>query len=481
MVGRRVFAAVPPGSTPGTGAPGAEPPSGRSRIRDRDRDRGSVPARGQAVPERAGALRQVPDPAVPVPVQVSALQALCRQVFGFRLAVLALASPMALVRVAPGPSSWIVGSAVVITFMGSYVLFRDWERFGPLLLRHPALLAVDTLFAAVLLAFATARSPLAYVTVCTPLLAGLVYGRCGAALFTAIQILVVAGAVSVDVRQHASVGNSLLLPGFCVVAGAAGVSLRRLILRFELATQALTRARARLAATEAVDAERARLAREMHDSVAKTLHGVTMAAEALAAGADRLDPPALRDQAAVVARAARRAAAESRELLGELRSGGVAAGDDRGDLTGPGFADELAARTAESAARTGLPATFERVGAAQLPGVPRPVARQLVSIVLEALENAHRHAGATRAEVAVGAERGMLLISVVDDGRGLPPGTTLQGLREAGHFGVVGMVERAAAIGARIRIGTGRSRGGTEVRLDLPVAALRTSPAQEAR
>jgi hypothetical protein len=61
---------------------------------------------------------------------------------------------------------------------------------------------------------------------------------------------------------------------------------------------------------------------------------------------------------------------------------------------------------------------------------------------------------------------------VQDDGRGLPPGTTLDELRRSGHFGLVGMVERAAGIGARIRIGKGRATSGTEVRLDFPVAAL---------
>ena len=60
--------------------------------------------------------------------------------------------------------------------------------------------------------------------------------------------------------------------------------------------------------------------------------------------------------------------------------------------------------------------------------------------------------------------------------RGLPPGTTLDDLKRAGHFGLVGMVERAASIGARIRIGKGRAAKGTEVRLELPVAALAAGP-----
>ncbi|MCZ9343229.1 histidine kinase, partial [Streptomyces sp. TRM76130] len=64
-----------------------------------------------------------------------------------------------------------------------------------------------------------------------------------------------------------------------------------------------------------------RLARELHDSVAKTLHGVALAADGLAAsaGADPMDPALVRRQAELVARSARRAAAESRALLTDLR------------------------------------------------------------------------------------------------------------------------------------------------------------------
>ncbi|MGK5643305.1 histidine kinase, partial [Streptomyces sp. URMC 126] len=75
----------------------------------------------------------------------------------------------------------------------------------------------------------------------------------------------------------------------------------------------------RLAVNEAVAGERARLAREMHDSVAKTLHGLALAADGLAGSAHRLDPDTLRRQAELVARSARRAAVESRELLSDLR------------------------------------------------------------------------------------------------------------------------------------------------------------------
>ncbi|MGP3927144.1 sensor histidine kinase [Streptomyces sp. 8N616] len=439
----------------------------------------------------AGGARDEPT----LKIQLNALQALCRQVFGFRLAMIALAAPIALGRTEPGPSTWLIGAAVLVTFMVSYVLFRDWERFGPLLLRHPSLLAADMLFGGLLLITATPESTLAFVTICTPLLAGLVYGWTGAGFFAGLQILILAAVYGVDPDLDARGLGFLLLPGFCVVAGAVGVSLRNLMFRFGTASHALTEARARLAVAEAVAEERARLAREMHDSVAKTLHGLALAADGLAASADRADLPhsadssdapdgkdaatntsrdtdaaadmaTVRRQAGLVARSARRAAAETRELLSDLRR--------ESSLDGPGvqITDELPSRVADFSHRSGLPAVFERIGTAPVPVVPNAVARHLLTIVSEALDNAHRHAAATHVSVEAGITDGMLRVSVIDDGHGLPPGTSLEQLRRSGHFGLVGMVERAASIGARIRIGTGCTTSGTEVRLELPVSAL---------
>ncbi|MFF5894981.1 sensor histidine kinase [Streptomyces argenteolus] len=398
-------------------------------------------------------------------LQVNALQAMCRQVFGFRLAMIAIATPFAVDRTAPGLATWLVGSAVLVTFMGSYVLFRDWERFGPLFLRHPWLLGIDALFGALLLVTATPESTLAYVTVCTPLLAGLVYGWRGAAAFAVLQVLIVSGVYATDVQLEASDGTALLLPGFCVISGAVGVTLRNLLLRFGAASQALTETRARLAVNEAVESERTRLAREMHDSVAKTLHGLALAADGLAASSDRMDPLTVRHQAELVARSARRAAAESRELLSDLRR-------ESGLDEGIDIIAELRARADDFSRRHDLTATFRRLSDAPVPPVPSPVARQLLTVASEAMENANRHAEPTYLVVLAGVKGDVLRVTVYDDGKGLPEGTTLDDLKRAGHFGLVGMVERAASIGARIRIGRGKAAKGTEVRTELPLAAL---------
>ncbi|MFF3338970.1 sensor histidine kinase [Streptomyces flavidovirens] len=442
---------------------------------------------GASVPEAAPASALADDvPAPSIPIQINALQALCRQVFGFRLAMIALGAPFALARAGGQFGGWLVGGAVVFSFVGSYAMLRDWEVFGPLLIKYRTLMGVDVLFGSVLLLTASPDSALGYATVCTPLLAGLLYGWRGAGIFTAIQILLLAAAYTAWSERMASPASTLLISGFCVAAGIIGVTLRNLMFRFGAATQALSEANARLAVTDAVEGERARLAREMHDSVAKTLHGVAMAAEGLAQSADRMDPLTVKHQAGMVARSARRAAAESREILSDLRR---QADYDTGGVL---VADELAARLADFGHRTGITTAFRVVDGTPLgplsplgpspssapspspvpTTVPHAIARHLLTIATEAMENSHRHAHASRVTVECGLVGGVLRISVLDDGRGLPAGISLDDLRKAGHFGLVGMVERAAGIGARIRIGRGRSAGGTEVRLELPTAAL---------
>lgn len=427
---------------------------------------GGEPPQGPPAPAPTPAQAPAPAPAL----EISALQATARMVFGFRLAMLAISAPAALLNAAPGLGARLVAAAVIATFMASYVLFRDWERFGPLLLRHPTLLALDTLFGALLLISAGPDTPLAYVSVCTPLLAGIAYGYRAAAVFASLQSLILLLVYATTAGADTTLAEKLLLPGFCVITGAAGSALRNLVLRFGAATQALTTTRARLAATEAVAAERARLARELHDSVAKTLHGVALAADALASTATTTpqNPTLIKEQAQLVARASRRAATESRELLTDLRR-------EQDTTRDTDVLTELAARTTAFTTRTGIPTTYDTSPpATTAPPLPPKVTRQLLSIATEAMENAHRHATPTTVAVRAGVQGDLLRISVYDDGRGLPPGTTLEQLRSAGHFGLIGMVERAASVGARIRMGRGDHSKGTEVLLELPLAARRT-------
>lgn len=265
--------------------------------------------------------------------------------------------------------------------------------------------------------------------------------------------------------------STLLIAGFCIAAGIIGVTLRNLMFHFGTASQALAEANSRLAVAEAVESERARLAREMHDSVAKTLHGLALAAEALAVSADHAtDPRALKDQATAVAGAARRAAAESRDLLTDLRHH-TALSSPPTDLR-----TELTARVDDFESRTGIRATLAYRAAPTLV-LPPAAPHQLLAILSEALENTHRHAtGATGVEVTLevdaDAEASTLHLTVRDDGAGTSVSLDdVQRLAKSGHFGLLGMLERATSIGAGIELRRGE-HGGTEVKADLP---LRTS------
>ncbi|MGE7389686.1 sensor histidine kinase [Streptomyces sp. NPDC004126] len=361
-------------------------------------------------------------------LEANALQALCRQVFAVRLVMIPLGAPLALGRTAPGVPTYLVAGAVVGTFTLSYALFRDWERFGPLLLRHRWLLAADMAVGALLLVTATPSSPLGLVALGTPLLSGLVYGWRGSAVFAAAQTVLVA-----------ALGGGLALSFLCVLSGAAGSSVRDFLFR-------LSETRARLAAAEAVREERERLAREMHDSVSKTLHGLALAADALSRTSD---PALIRAQAELVATAARRAATESRTLLTDLR----ADPDPDPVLLLPAL-HALDAQVSVSG---------------PIPALPPSVARQVVAVAAEAVENVRRHAGASETLLTVAVTGTHLTVSVEDDGRGLP-----EWLPSAGHFGVRGMRERAAAIGAALSLGPRPSgRPGTRVRLSLPLEGIR--------
>ncbi|MER6690824.1 sensor histidine kinase [Streptomyces minutiscleroticus] len=402
-----------------------------------------------------------------VRLQLNALQALCRQAFAVRLALLAVGAPFATANTAPGAPRHAVLAAAVLGVMGSYAMLRDWERLAPRLLAHPSLMAVDVVFGAVLLLTASPASPLAYAAVCTPLLSGLLYGWRGSGVFTGVQLVVLLTVYRTWEHRPGTGASTLLIAGFCVAAGVIGVTLRNLMFRFGTASQALAEATSRLAVADAVASERAHLARELHDSVAKTLHGLALAADALAASADRADPAVLKAQAATVAGAARRAAAESRHLLTDLRR--------HTDLTAPhgDLPAELADRARDFESRTGLTTRLS-----SSPRVPRDLpdraTHHILSIVSEALENTHRHARASRVDIALGADEGVLRVAVRDDGTGPPPGLPLHDprlLAGSGHFGLLGMAERAAALGARLDLRRAAD-GGTEVALALPLAVL---------
>jgi signal transduction histidine kinase len=208
----------------------------------------------------------------------------------------------------------------------------------------------------------------------------------------------------------------------------------------------------RLAAT----AERARIAREMHDVVAHSL-SVTISQADGGRYAARTDPQAAITALETISVTGRQALNDMRALLGVLRE------DDSQPLAPQPDAD-IIPDLIEQIRAGGLNVSLEITGRARkLPPGPALAAYRIVQ---ESLTNVLKHAGPTsQAWVRLNWDEPGLVIEVIDDGRGA--GAGLNGIDKAGGHGIRGMTERATLYGGRLDAGP-RIGGGFTVRAQLP-------------
>ncbi|SEP07497.1 sensor histidine kinase [Trujillonella endophytica] len=288
-------------------------------------------------------------------------------------------------------------------------------------------------------------------------LAGLLLGLLGAVLaatvyYTASQdpndLVLVTGTIAIAVVAAWALGHLRRLR----VQREAGLEERARLLEIERDQEM------RLAAT----AERARIAREMHDVVAHSLSVVIAQADG-GRYAGRADPAAATGALEAIAATGRQALTDMRALLGVLREG-------------PG---EAYAPQPDVAA---VPALVEDVRASGLDvdllveGTPRPLPAgpQLAAyrIVQESLTNVLKHAGsAGRAWVRLSWRDDGLEVAVLDDGRGASAALVTGGADGSGQ-GLRGMVERAQLHGGRLTAGP-RAGGGFAVQALLPYRSRR--------
>jgi signal transduction histidine kinase len=199
-------------------------------------------------------------------------------------------------------------------------------------------------------------------------------------------------------------------------------------------------------------AERERIARTLHDTFLQTVQGLVLRVDAVAAtlpadaGARRQLEHVLDD--------ASQAIGEGRDQLQELRAGDAHVLEDV-------LAETVARlKVAHGALDVDLQVQGERCA------LRAPVADEIAEIGREALRNAFAHAHASRIWVTLEYARRTLVLCVADDGRGIPEPVRRDGAR-SGHWGLVGMRERAARIGARLDIASG-PREGTALTLTVP-------------
>ena len=205
-----------------------------------------------------------------------------------------------------------------------------------------------------------------------------------------------------------------------------------------------------------VDAERIRIARELHDVVAHSMAMINVQATA-ASMQLAADPASAAEAIQAIRGASKSGLRELRAILEVLRQ------VDGGSPAVPVPDLRAIAALAEATSAAGTPTTLE--AAEPLVPLPPPVALAAYRIVQESLTNVVRHAGRAAATVALRQDGGYLHVDVVDDGGAAPAPFS-----EGTGAGLAGMRDRAAALGGTLDAGP-RPGGGFAVHARLPLPA----------
>jgi PAS domain S-box-containing protein len=198
--------------------------------------------------------------------------------------------------------------------------------------------------------------------------------------------------------------------------------------------------------------ERARLSRELHDSVTQSIYSVTLYAEAAARLLVSGDGQAATDYLRELRDTAQEALREMRLLIYELRP--VA-------LEKSGLASALQMRLESVEGRAGLHAELQVEGEEN---VPFAVKEELYHIAQEALNNILKHSHAKRVLVSLQFQNGTIFMEICDDGVGFDPADVLG----RGGFGLSGMKERAQHISGNLQVDSAPGKG-TKVRIEVKI------------
>jgi signal transduction histidine kinase len=200
--------------------------------------------------------------------------------------------------------------------------------------------------------------------------------------------------------------------------------------------------------------ERARLAREIHDTLAQGFVGISSQLDAVAMCMPEESTPA-RSYLDMARRMARHSLTEARRSVMDLRASA---------LEGQDLAAAIESGTRLWMAGSGVELAVEVMG----PGakLPEEMEQHLLRIAQEAVTNALKHAGASRIDVRLQLEARRIHLRIRDNGRGFDQQDVFSS--RAGHFGVIGMRERAERLGGELLLASNPGEG-TEVQVTVPL------------
>jgi signal transduction histidine kinase len=213
---------------------------------------------------------------------------------------------------------------------------------------------------------------------------------------------------------------------------------------------------------QATAGERKRIAQELHDGLAQELTGVVLSLEGAQRAFER-NPQVLGQQLAKATRDARATLADVRQYMGSLRQSAPG---------GLGLPTTVARLIDDLKRQTGLEAEMQERGDER--ELDADLQRTIIRIVGEALRNVAQHASARHVSVCLGYGDSEVAATVVDDGVGFDTDATAHTAEARGHFGLVGMRERAEAVGGRMVL-TSAPGKGTIVEATIPYEASRVT------
>jgi signal transduction histidine kinase len=200
--------------------------------------------------------------------------------------------------------------------------------------------------------------------------------------------------------------------------------------------------------------ERARLAREIHDTLAQGFVGISSQLDAVAMCMPEENTPA-RSFLDLARRMARHSLTEARRSVMDLRASA---------LEGQDLAAALESGTRAWTAGSGVEVDVNITGT---PGaLPQEMEQHLLRIAQEAVANVLKHAGASKIWVKLHLEARKLYLRIRDNGHGFEQDGVFSS--RGGHFGLIGMRERAERLGGELRLESHRGEG-TEVEVEVPM------------
>ncbi|WP_229053531.1 sensor histidine kinase [Aeromicrobium sp. Leaf350] len=205
---------------------------------------------------------------------------------------------------------------------------------------------------------------------------------------------------------------------------------------------------------QAVQAERVRIARDLHDVVAHHVSGMGIQATGARRVLER-DPARAADALETIESASRQAVAQMHQLVGLLREGD----EDSSREPQPGLCDILTLAEPHGTPRVEVELVGDRRD------IDATISLNLFRVAQEAVTNARRHARAKRVLVTLRYLDDSVEVEVVDDGIGASDAPT--STSEHGGFGLAGIRERAAMLSGQLEIGN-RPHGGYRVRVRAP-------------